>query len=57
MPPVRRWLDDIHHHIILAERFADGMDHDALRDDLRATYAATRYLEITSRLRADCRTS
>jgi hypothetical protein len=37
MPPVRRWLDDIHHHIILAERFADGMDYDALRDDLRTT--------------------
>lgn len=45
---VRRWLDDIHHHIILAERFAGGMDYDALRDDLRTTYAVTRCLEIIS---------
>jgi uncharacterized protein with HEPN domain len=45
---VRRWLDDIHHHIILAERFVDGMDYDAPRDDLRTTYAVTRCLEIIS---------
>ena len=45
---VRRWLDDIHYHIILAERFADGMDYDALHDDLRTTYAVTRCLEIIS---------
>jgi uncharacterized protein with HEPN domain len=45
---VRRWLDDIHHHIILAERFADGMEYEALRDDLRTTYAVTRCLEIIS---------
>jgi len=45
---VRRWLDDIHQHIILAERFADGMDYDALRDDLCKTYAVTRCLEIIS---------
>jgi uncharacterized protein with HEPN domain len=45
---VRRWLDDIHHHIFLAERFADGMDYDALRDDLRTTYAVTRCPEIIS---------
>jgi hypothetical protein len=35
---VWRWLDDIHLHIILAEQFADGMNYDALRDDLRTTY-------------------
>ncbi len=45
---VRRWLDDIHHHIVLAERFADGMSYEALRDDLRTVYAITRCLEIIS---------
>ncbi|WP_428488332.1 HepT-like ribonuclease domain-containing protein [Rhodopila sp.] len=44
----RRWLDDIHHPIILAERLADGMACDALRDDLRTSYAVTRGLEIIS---------
>jgi uncharacterized protein with HEPN domain len=39
---VRRWLDDIHHHIVLAQTFAEGMSYDALRDDLRTTYAVTR---------------
>ena len=45
---VRRWLDDIHHHIILAEQFADGRSYDARRDDLRTIYAVTRCLEIVS---------
>ena len=45
---VRRWLDDIHHHIVLAQTFAQGMSYDALRDDLRTTYAVTRCLEIIS---------
>ena len=45
---VRRWLDDIHHHIVLAQTFAEGMSYDALRDDLRTTYAVTRCLEIIS---------
>lgn len=45
---VRRSLADIHCHIVLAERFADGMDYDALHDDLRTTYAVTRCLEIIS---------
>lgn len=44
----RRWLNDIHHHIVLAQQFTAGMNHDALRDDLRATYAVTRCLEIIS---------
>jgi len=45
---VRRWLDDIHYHIVLAQTFAEGMSYDALRDDLRTTYAVTRCLEIIS---------
>jgi uncharacterized protein with HEPN domain len=45
---VRRWLDDIHHHTVLAQTFADGLSYDGLRDDLRTTYAVTRCLEIIS---------
>lgn len=45
---VRRWLDDIHHHIVLAQTFVEGMTYDALRADLRTTYAVTRCLEIIS---------
>ena len=45
---VRRWLGDIHHHIILAETFSAGMSYDVLRDDLRTAYAVTRCLEIIS---------
>jgi hypothetical protein len=39
---VRRWLDDIHHHIIVADRFVDGMDYHAFRHDLCKTYGVTR---------------
>src|ERR1019366_8745769 len=45
---IRRWLDDIHYHIILAQKFAEGMDYESLRVDLRTTYAVTRCLEIIS---------
>jgi uncharacterized protein with HEPN domain len=45
---VRRWLDDIHYDIVLAQKFAEGMTVDALRDDLRTIYAVTRCLEIIS---------
>jgi uncharacterized protein with HEPN domain len=45
---VRRWLDDIRYHVVLAQTFADGMTYDAFRDDLRTIYAATRCLEIVS---------
>lgn len=45
---LRRWLDDIHHHIVLAQTFADGMSYDVLHDDLRTVYAVTRCLEIIS---------
>ena len=44
----RRWLADIHHHIILAQTFAAGMNYDALRDDQCVTYAVTRCLGIIS---------
>ena len=44
----RRWLNDIHHNITLAQTFVEGMGYDALRDDLRTTYAVTRCLEIIS---------
>ncbi len=45
---VRRRRGDIHHHIVLAQKFAEGMSYDALRDDLCVTYAATCCLEIIS---------
>jgi uncharacterized protein with HEPN domain len=43
-----RWLNDIHHHIILAQTFAAGMDYEALSENLCVTYAVTRCLEIIS---------
>jgi uncharacterized protein with HEPN domain len=45
---VRRWLDDINYHILAAQKFAEGMDYDAFRSDLRTIYAVTRCLEIIS---------
>ncbi|MBX9829651.1 MAG: DUF86 domain-containing protein [Xanthobacteraceae bacterium] len=45
--PIRR-LRDIHHHIELAERFAEGSDHAAFIADDRTVYAVTRCLEIIS---------
>jgi uncharacterized protein with HEPN domain len=43
-----RWLNDIRQHVILVQTFVDGMTHEALRDDLRTTYAVARCLEIIS---------
>ncbi len=43
-----RWLNDIQHHIRLAQTVVTGMDYDALCDDLRTTYAVIRCLEIIS---------
>jgi uncharacterized protein with HEPN domain len=43
-----RWLNDIRHHIVMAQTFAAGMNYDTFRDDLRTTYAVTRCLEIIS---------
>jgi uncharacterized protein with HEPN domain len=44
----RRALDDIRDHIVLAQRFAAGMDQRAFREDLKTVYAVTRCLEIIS---------
>jgi uncharacterized protein with HEPN domain len=44
----RRWLRDIEHHIILAQRFAESLSRAAFPDDLRTVYAVTRCLEIIS---------
>ena len=44
----RRWLNDIRHHIAMAQTFVEGMSYDAFRGDLRTTYAVTRCLEIIS---------
>ena len=45
---IRRWLHDMQHHLVLAQNFVAGMSCEALRDDLRTTYAVTRCLEIIS---------
>ncbi len=36
---VRRWLDDIHCHIIVAQNYADGLIYDAFCDDPRTANA------------------
>ncbi|HEY1933394.1 MAG TPA: HepT-like ribonuclease domain-containing protein [Acetobacteraceae bacterium] len=45
---LRRWLNDIRHHIAVARTFVDGMSYEEFSDDLRTTYAVTRCLEIIS---------
>jgi uncharacterized protein with HEPN domain len=45
---IRRWLNDIQHHIAMAQGFVVGMSYDTFRDDLRTTYAVIRCLEIIS---------
>ena len=45
---IRRWLNDIRHHIAMAERFVAGMNLEAFRDDERTVYAVIRCLEIVS---------
>jgi uncharacterized protein with HEPN domain len=44
----RRWLGDIHHHIVLAKGFIAGLTYDAFKDDRLRLYAVTRCLEIIS---------
>ncbi len=44
----RRWLNDISHNNALAQTFTARMSYEALRDDLRTTYAVVRCLEIVS---------
>ena len=49
---IRRSLNDIRYHIVLARTFVEGMSYDALRDDLRTTYAVTRSLRSSPKRRA-----
>ena len=44
----RRWLNDIRHHIDMANGFIAGLDYDAFKDDTLRLYAVTRCLEIVS---------
>jgi len=43
-----RWLDDISHHISLAEEFLGDIAYDVFKDDHLRLYAVTRCLEIIS---------
>lgn len=45
---IRRWLNDIRHHIAMAEGFVADMGYDAFKDDNLRLYAVTRCLEIIS---------
>ncbi len=44
----RRRLNDIRHHIRLAQHFLGGLGSDQFRDDILRFYAVTRCLEIIS---------
>jgi uncharacterized protein with HEPN domain len=43
-----RWLNDIRHHIAMAEGFGSGLGYDTFKDDNLRLYAVTRCLEIIS---------
>ena len=43
-----RWLNDIRHHIVMAEGFVAGMTYVAFKDDNLHLYAVIRCLEIIS---------
>jgi uncharacterized protein with HEPN domain len=45
---IRRWLNDIQHHIAMAQGFVAGMNYEAFKDDNLHLYAVTRCLEIVS---------
>lgn len=45
---IRRWLNDIQHHIRMAQGFVAGMSYEAFEDDNLRIYAVTRCLEIVS---------
>jgi uncharacterized protein with HEPN domain len=45
---LRRWLNDIRHHIALAEGFVAGMAYTTFKDDDLHLYAVVRCLEIIS---------
>ena len=42
----RRWLNDIQHHIAMAQGFIAGINYEAFKDDNLHLYAVTRCLEI-----------
>jgi uncharacterized protein with HEPN domain len=44
----RRSLNDIQHHIAMAQGFIAGMNYEAFKDDNLRLYAVTRCLEIIS---------
>jgi len=44
----RRWLNDIRHHIEMANGFIAGLNYDTFKDDNLRLYAVTRCLEIVS---------
>ena len=43
-----RWLNDIRHHIEMANGFIAGLNYDTFKDDNLRLYAVTRCLEIIS---------
>ncbi len=43
-----RWLNDIHHHIGMAQGFVQGVEFDDLRTDTMRLYAVVRCREIIS---------
>jgi uncharacterized protein with HEPN domain len=43
-----RWLNDIGHHIAMAENFVAGMSYEMFKDDNLHLYAVIRCLEIIS---------
>ncbi len=45
---LRRWLNDIQHHVAMAQGFVAGMTYEAFKDDNLHLYAVTRCLEIIS---------
>lgn len=44
----RRWLNDIRHHMELANGFIAGLNCETFKDDTLRLYAVTRCLEIIS---------
>jgi uncharacterized protein with HEPN domain len=46
---IRRFLNDIRHHIAMAQGFVAGMNYQAFKDNNLHLYAVTRCLEIVSK--------
>ena len=45
---IQRWLNDIQHHIGMAQGFVAGMSYETFKNDNLHLYAVTRCLEIIS---------